>query len=370
MSKLVICAIGAKGAIGTTLAAGILKNMLENSMSKYLMTNELNYPLFYEIEKMDFTGWDLEKESFESSFKKNKPFDYILFDELRNSFDEIKVFGAPNICDKVSIQKQQIVDNIKTIKNNHDETYLVMVNLLPASNIDYEKCKKLSISEIEGLSGDSYKDLPYLLSALEEEIPFVNFTPNPIELPIIEKKFKERKIPLCGKDGKTGQTFFKIVMASALKSRELIINGWYSTNILGNGDGNTLSDSKNSRNKIENKLKVLNDVLGYNVDNHIVRIDYYKPRKDAKEAWDVIDFSGFLNEHMSIRINLQGKDSILAAPIIIDLARWACLLKKNGIGGPIKELAFYFKAPIGDNRSYNFQDQWEQLNSLYSRLEK
>jgi myo-inositol-1-phosphate synthase len=369
MSKLLICALGAKGAIGTTIAAGIL-NFKTNprEVEKFLMTKKNNFPIFSEISEMKYVGWDVKKENLSDSYHANIPFCYETFIKIKEDLGNLDICIAPEVSRTILEQKIQIISDLKKMKEKNNGFTLVIVNLLPASSIDFEECKNMSISDLNNLSGKTYADMPYLLAALDEDIPFVNFTPNPIELPSIINEFERKKIPLCGKDGKTGQTFFKIVLASAFKSRELFVNGWYSTNILGNGDGKTLSIADNSKNKISNKSKVLDSVLGYKVYDHIVRIDYYKPRNDAKEAWDVIDLQGFLNEEMSIRVNLQGKDSILAAPMVIDLARWAMLLHKKDIGGPIKELAFYFKSPIGSNYKYNFQEQLQDMNNLANKL--
>ena len=173
---------------------------------------------------------------------------------------------------------------------------------------------------------------------------------------------------MAGRDGKTGQTYIKMVLASALRARNLYIYGWYSTNILGNSDGRTLMDEKKARNKLENKTKILSDILGYNPQAHLVKIDYYSPRKDAKEAWDVIDLIGMFGEKMSIRINLQGKDSVLATPIILDVARILAVSKEVGISGVLHDLAFFFKTSIYKKPPYNYEDQVFALRSFLKKI--
>jgi myo-inositol-1-phosphate synthase len=148
------------------------------------------------------------------------------------------------------------------------------------------------------------------------------------------------------------------------------VDGWYSLNILGNADGRNLMDPACARGKLANKTELLDEVLGYRVGEaygesaHKVHIDYYPPRGDAKEAWDVIDIKGLFGLPMSIRVNLQGRDSILAAPMVLDLARWVILLQAAGRGGAIPELGFFFKKPEGERAGATFEDQLYQLNEL------
>jgi myo-inositol-1-phosphate synthase len=155
-----------------------------------------------------------------------------------------------------------------------------------------------------------------------------------------------------------------------LKARNLIVDGWYSLNILGNADGANLMDPQRAAGKLSHKTKLLDEILGYRVGErygvpaHKVHIDYYPPRGDAKEAWDAIDFRGMFGLPMSLRVNLQGRDSILAAPLVMDLARWMAILKLAGRRGPVPELAFYFKRTLGDHPPLTFEDQLATLRRL------
>jgi myo-inositol-1-phosphate synthase len=164
------------------------------------------------------------------------------------------------------------------------------------------------------------------------------------------------------------------VLASALKARQLFVDGWYSLNILGNADGANLMVPERAAGKLANKTNLLDDVLGYAVGErygqptHKVHIDYYPPRGDAKEAWDVIDFRGLFDLPMSLRIDLQGRDSILAAPMVIDLARWMFMLQLAGRRGLVPELAFFFKHPLGANVLRTFQDQLAALDQLEAEV--
>ena len=201
-------------------------------------------------------------------------------------------------------------------------------------------------------------------------MPLINFTPNNLAQPPLVELARNAGVPLAGRDGKTGQTYFKVVLASALKARRLHVDGWYSLNILGNADGRNLMDPDRARGKLQNKTRLLDEILGYSVGEsygeptHKVHIDYYPPRGDAKEAWDVIDIKGLFGLPMSLRINLQGRDSILAAPMAMDLAHWMVLLRDAGRRGPIPELGFYFKKPEGDNPPVTFEDQVSALQVL------
>jgi myo-inositol-1-phosphate synthase len=198
----------------------------------------------------------------------------------------------------------------------------------------------------------------------------VNFTPNEIEIPSLLHEAAERGVPLAGRDGKTGQTYLKVVLASALKARKLYVDGWYSLNILGNADGKNLMEPGKAEGKLMNKTEILDEILGYSVGeryqaaSHKVHIDYYPPRGDAKEAWDVIDFLGLFGLPMSLRLNLQGRDSILAAPLVLDLARWMAALQRSGKSGLVPELGFYFKKPLGDKPFLTFEDQLTGLHDL------
>lgn len=173
---------------------------------------------------------------------------------------------------------------------------------------------------------------------------------------------------------KTGQTYFKVVLASALRARKLRVDGWYSLNILGNDDGHNLMDPERAAGKMANKTDLLDDLLGYRVGqrhgqpSHQVRIDYYPPRGDAKEAWDVIDFAGLFEQPMSLRVDMQGRDSILAAPLALDMACWAAAMQMAGMGGLAPDLGFYFKRPLGAHPPVTFSEQLQRLTQLAKRI--
>ena len=151
--------------------------------------------------------------------------------------------------------------------------------------------------------------------------------------------------PFAGMDGKTGQTLLKTAMASMFRARRLLIEGWYSTNFLGNGDGEVLDSPGSNKTKVMSKAAVLDSIVGYHVENHQVHIHYYKPRGDSKEAWDNIDIVGFAGVPMQIKVNFLCQDSALAAPLVIDLVRLLDVAKRAGERGIQRQLSIFFKSP-------------------------
>ncbi len=193
----------------------------------------------------------------------------------------------------------------------------------------------------------------YAYAAIQSGVPFANGAPNlTTDLPCIVELAEREGVPIAGKDFKTGQTLIKTLISPGLKSRMLGIRGWYSTNILGNRDGEVLDAPENFQTKETSKLGVLDTILQpevypslYGNIDHKVRIDYYPPRGDEKEGWDNIDIFGWLGYPMQIKINLLARDSILAAPIVLDLALFMDLAARAGEAGVQEWLSFYFKAP-------------------------
>ena len=193
----------------------------------------------------------------------------------------------------------------------------------------------------------------YAYAAIAERVPYGNFTPSVAgDVPALVKLAERAGVPLAGKDGKTGQTMMKTAIAPALRTRALHVDGWFSTNILGNRDGLALESPGSLKSKVMTKTSVLGQILGYEVKNHIVDIRYYAPRGDNKEAWDNIDVTGFLGQKMQLKINFLCRDSILAAPLVIEIARVLDLAKRRGEGGVQEQLGLFFKLPqTRDDRS-------------------
>ncbi len=216
----------------------------------------------------------------------------------------------------------------------------------------------------------------YAYAALKSGIPFANGAPNlTTDMPAMLELARERNIPVCGKDFKTGQTFMKTLIAPGLKARMLGLSGWFSTNILGNRDGEVLEDPGSFKSKEETKLSVLDQILQpklhpelYKDFYHAVRINYYPPRGDSKEGWDNIDIFGWLGYPMQIKIDFLCRDSILAAPLVLDLVLFMDLAQRSGMRGIQEWLSFYFKAPMHAPSVYPEHDIFIQLMKLKNTL--
>ena len=216
----------------------------------------------------------------------------------------------------------------------------------------------------------------YAYAALMEGVPFVNGAPNlTVDIPALEKLARDEGVPICGKDFKTGQTLVKTVIGPMLKARMLGMDGWFSTNILGNRDGEVLDQPENFKTKEESKLGVLEGILQpdlypelYADAYHKVRINYYPPRGDDKEGWDSIDLFGWLGHRMQLKINFLCSDSILAAPLVLDLVLFMDLAQRAGMVGIQEWLSFYFKSPQHSPAVYPEHDLFIQQTKLKNTL--
>jgi myo-inositol-1-phosphate synthase len=216
----------------------------------------------------------------------------------------------------------------------------------------------------------------YAYAHVKARVPYANGAPNlACDVPAIVELAHERHVPIAGKDFKTGQTLMKTIIAPGLKARLLGLRGWYSTNILGNRDGEVLDDPGSFKSKEATKLSVLSTILQpekyprlYGNYAHKVRIDYYPPRGDSKEGWDNIDIFGWLGYPMQIKINFLCRDSILAAPLVLDLALFLDFAQRAGLFGIQEWLSFYFKCPQVAEGLYPEHDLSIQLIKLKNTL--
>ncbi len=216
----------------------------------------------------------------------------------------------------------------------------------------------------------------YAWAALSEGIPFANGAPNlTVDIPALQELAAKKGIAMAGKDFKTGQTLMKTVLAPMLKARMLGLDGWFSTNILGNRDGEVLDDPGSFRTKEVSKLSVLEHILQpqlypdlYGKFQHKVQIEYYRPRGDNKEGWDAIDIVGWLGYPMQIKVNFLCRDSILAAPVALDVALFLDLAQRAGMSGIQEWLSFYFKSPMVAEGLYPEHDLFIQLTKLKNTL--
>lgn len=216
----------------------------------------------------------------------------------------------------------------------------------------------------------------YAYAALMEGVPYANGAPNlSVDFPALLELAEKNGVPIAGKDFKTGQTLMKTIIAPGLKARMLGLDGWFSTNILGNRDGEVLDDPQSFKTKEESKLSVLEHILQpvtypelYGKFSHVVRINYYPPRGDAKEGWDNIDIRGWLDYPMQIKVDFLCRDSILAAPIVLDLALFLDLASRAGMSGIQEWLSFYFKSPMVGEGLYPEHDLFIQQMKLKNTL--
>jgi len=368
--SLLLMIAGAKGAVGSTVAvAAAAMRRHPESVLPSLTTGEM-FPQLDPFQPIQMVGWDSTDTTLPEAVKAHGVLVEELWKPYADDLDLVQVKMAPSDGLDLQGQVEQLQQDIQEFRDQFPQAQAVLINLLPATaEPDLKHFESLS-QLYSDFDNGSFPDLAYTIAAILADVPVVNFTPNEVEIPVVIDEAVKRGVPISGRDGKTGQTYLKTVLASALKARNLFVDGWYSLNILGNQDGKNLMDPDRAAGKLSNKTEILDEILDYKVGekygapSHKVQIDYYPPRGDAKEAWDAIDFLGLFGLPMSIRLNLQGRDSVLAAPLVLDLARWMVVLQMAGHSGPISELAFYFKQPVGADPPTTFQDQVASLRNL------
>ncbi|MBI3548963.1 MAG: inositol-3-phosphate synthase [Elusimicrobia bacterium] len=322
------------------------------------------------VEDLVFGGWDLFPDSMYDAALKAGVLTPDQIAPVKAELQAIKPW--PAVFDQAYVKNlkpqqaksgtrwemaQQLMADIETFKKKNKLNRLVMIWCGSTEVSTEPSAAHQSVEALEkALKADS-KDIPpsmvYAYAAIKMGIPYANGAPNlSADVPALVELAEETKTPIAGKDFKTGQTMMKTVIGPALKTRMLGLNGWYSTNILGNRDGEVLDDPGSFRSKEKTKTSVLDTILDahlypelYGKFAHKVRIDYYPPRGDAKEGWDNIDIFGWLGMTMQIKINFLCRDSILAAPIVLDLALFMDLAGRTGLKGIQEWLSFYFKSP-------------------------
>ncbi len=290
--------------------------------------------------------------------------------------DGVRVKDISNKWD----QAMALIDDIASFKEANDCERLVMVWC--GSTEAYQEPSEVhaSVAAFEqGLKNDDDNISPsqiYCYAALQSDVPYANGAPNlTTDLDCMIELSNTRGVPIAGKDFKTGQTLMKTMLAPGFKARMLGMRGWYSTNILGNRDGEVLDDPENFKTKEMSKLGVLGGILQpevypdlYGNIDHVVRINYYPPRGDNKEGWDAIDIFGWLGYEMQIKVDFLCRDSILAAPIVLDLALFMDLAHRAGVSGVQEWLSFYLKAPQAAGDSPAEQDLFIQQTKLKNTL--
>jgi myo-inositol-1-phosphate synthase len=275
---------------------------------------------------------------------------------------------------------EQIREDIRDFKKKHKLDRLVMIWCASTEVFLKPEAVHQDLPSFERAMKSNHPAIApsmlYAYAAISEGVPFANGAPNlTVDIPALEDYAKSRNVPISGKDFKTGQTLMKTVLAPAFKARMLGLNGWFSNNILGNRDGEVLDDPGSFKTKEESKLGALEYILQpkiypelYDRFYHKVRINYYPPRGDNKEGWDNIDIFGWLGYPMQIKVDFLCRDSILAAPIVLDLALLVDLAQRAGLRGIQEWLSFYFKSPMCARELYPEHDLFIQLMKLKNTL--
>ena len=342
---------------------------------------------------MVFGGWDVIADDAEVAARKAGVLDGPLIDKLSPFLREIKPMKAAFDQDYVKLLQgdnvipgtrrdwaNQLRKDIQNFRSTHGLERIVMIWCGSTEAFCEVSDVTASLAAFEaGLDADDKRIAPsmvYAYAALKEGVPYANGAPNlTVDCPAIRELAAENHVPVAGKDYKTGQTLMKTILAPGFKARMLGVSGWFSTNILGNRDGEVLDDPESFKTKEESKLSVLDTILQpelypslYGDLHHKVRINYYPPRGDAKEGWDNIDIDGWLGYPMQIKVNFLCRDSILAAPLVLDLALFLDLAKRAGMYGTQEWLSFYFKSPMTAEGLYAEHDIFIQLTKLKNTL--
>ncbi|HOE14430.1 MAG TPA: inositol-3-phosphate synthase [Candidatus Saccharicenans sp.] len=274
----------------------------------------------------------------------------------------------------------QLMDDIKRFKEENQVNRLVMIWCASTEIFMKPDPVHQTIDSLEKAMKENHPAIApsmiYAYAALQSGVPFVNGAPNlTVDIPAMVELAKQQNLPVAGKDYKTGQTLMKTIIAPGLKARLIGLDGWFSTNILGNRDGEVLDDPESFKTKEESKLGSLEYILQpdvypelYGHFYHKVRINYYPPRGDNKEGWDNIDIFGWLGYPMQIKIDFLCRDSILAAPIVLDLVLFIDLAQRAGFRGIQEWLSFYFKSPMCAPELYPEHDLFIQLMKLKNTL--
>ena len=408
--KLGVLLVGL-GAVSSTLIAGVehirrgtgkpIGSLTQMATIRLGKRSENRTPLIRdfvplsELDNLVFGAWDpIPDNAYEAACKsgvldKHEDLDPIS-DFLKSIEPMAAVFNSEYVKRlqgsnvKTSSNHLEAVEMIREdirqfkIKNGCDR--LVMIWCASTEKFIKETEAHLDLENFLGALKDNDENISpsmvYAYAALLEKIPFANGAPNlTVDIPVLDKMARDEGVPICGKDFKTGQTLVKTVIGPMLKARMLGMEGWFSTNILGNRDGEVLDQPENFKTKEESKLGVLEYILQpdvypdlYSDAYHKVRINYYPPRGDDKEGWDNIDLFGWLGRRMQLKINFLCSDSILAAPLVLDLILFLDLAKRSGMSGIQEWLSFYFKSPQHSPSIYPEHDLFIQQTKLKNTL--
>ena len=346
------------------------------------------------LDDLVFGGWDIFEDDCYEAARTAGVLDSALLEQLRPELESIRPWTA--VFDQRYVKRlsgsnvkrgankrelaDQVTEDIRRFKADNQLDRLVLVWCGSTEVYMEESPVHQSLAAFEAGLDRSDPAIPssmvYAYAAIKEGIPYANAAPNlSADVAVLTELAAETGSPLAGKDLKTGQTLIKTIVAPGLKARLLGVSGWYSTNILGNRDGEVLDDPESFKTKEESKKSVLDYILQpdlyptlYSDLHHVVRINYYPPRGDNKEGWDNIDLVGWLGYPMQLKINFLCRDSVLAAPLVLDLVLFLDLAKRAGMTGIQEWLSFYFKSPIHAADIYPEHDLFIQLMKLKNTL--
>ena len=398
------------GAVSTTFIAGVeaIRRGLADPVGSVTQMGTIRLgkrtdnrsPLIKEfvplagLDDLVFGAWDIFPDSAYESAMNAGVLEKELLAQLKTPLQKIKPMKA--VFDQHYVKRlsgtnvkegktkmdlaEQLIEEMAEFKRRNRCSRLVMIWAASTEIFLKTHAVHKTLKSFEQAMRDNHKAIApsmiYAYAALRSGIPFANGAPNlTVDIPALTELAEEMHAPVCGKDFKTGQTLMKTIIAPGLKSRMLGLHGWYSTNILGNRDGEVLDDPESFKTKEESKLSVLEYILQpevypelYKDFSHVVRINYYPPRGDNKEGWDNIDIFGWLGYPMQIKIDFLCRDSILAAPIVLDLALFLDLAQRCGMKGVQEWLSFYFKSPMTAPGLYPEHDIFIQLMKLKNTL--
>jgi myo-inositol-1-phosphate synthase len=353
-----------------------------------------DYVSIANLDDIVFGGWDIFPDNAYQAAVRAGVLDTRLLDQLKPELEAIKPMTAvfeqayvkkltgPNVkkgASKLELANQ-LMEDIKNFKQTNGCDRLVAVWC--GSTEVYRKPSEVhsTLAKFEAALEQSHDDIApsqiYAYACLKMGVPYANGAPNlSVDTPALLELARKQGLPIAGKDFKTGQTLMKTILAPGFKARMLGLEGWYSTNILGNRDGEVLDDPESFKSKEVTKLGVIDHILQpelypelYGNISHVVRINYYPPRGDNKEGWDNIDIVGWLGYPMQIKVNFLCRDSILAAPIVLDLALFMDFAHRAGMSGIQEWLSFYWKSPMTPEGLYPEHDLFIQLMKLKNTL--
>ncbi|HLH04546.1 MAG TPA: inositol-3-phosphate synthase [Bryobacteraceae bacterium] len=346
------------------------------------------------LECLAFGGWDIYEDNAYEAATRAKVLEQTLLDQLKEPLsairpmkavfdhDYVRKIDGPNVkqgSNKMELA-EAVMQDIRDFAQKNGCNRLVMIWCGSTEVFHKSAAVHQSVEAFEeGLRRSDPEISPsqiYAYAALKLRVPFANGAPNlTTDIPAMLELARRNEVAICGKDFKTGQTYMKTLLAPGFKARMLGVQGWFSTNILGNRDGEVLEDPGSFKTKEETKLSVLQQILQpelypelYKDLYHAVRINYYPPRGDAKEGWDNIDIFGWLGYPMQIKIDFLCRDSILAAPLVLDLVLFLDLAQRAGMKGIQEWLSFYFKGPMTAPGLYPEHDIFIQLMKLKNTL--